>query len=310
MEGQTPPTILPISDTIAQHPAPPPNNWYKIALLVIFVLMLMVSCTLAGIRIGRSQINVNQDQAVALEPTQAIQPTILPIQPTEQSTVQEITSGWDLVAQSGVQFYYPPYLGDLVDNKQLSVSVRTKREIIEEYAEQKKSGGCPSTCGRLTEDPTLLEKQFTLLSSLSNQPECVLSPGFKEDVKQNFILFTEGIGNKVDISSQKTSQGNCVLRIIEADGFDVALKNYLYKAGFMAGDKVIEMTASLFPAKGFAKVEALWSSFGCDCAPLGCDAYCYDKEAAYYQSFSLNDPIVKEVTSTYDQILTTLSLTQ
>jgi len=265
-------------------------------LLLLFFIMIVGFLVL---RIVFSK-NLQKDfvETKIVEPTPTTHPS---------PKIENIPSGWILKNENGVNFYYPPSLENLVNSKQFYVNVTTKQEIINEYEKYRNSGGCPSTCGILSEDPVLLQKQFAILAKLNNQVDCVFSESFSDELKNDLILFTGGISHKIDIGGMKLKDGSCAIRSIEAGGYDVALDNYHYKVVYPVNDKIIQFTAPIFPTRGFNEVSDLWQNLGYDFETQSCDADCYDNEVKYYENFSLKDPIVQKVISTYDQIVSTLT---
>jgi hypothetical protein len=211
--------------------------------------------------------------------------------------------------ESGLSFRYPPQLEEMVSSKQSGFTVTPKQETLDYYQKYREGNGCPSTCGQLVEDPALLEKQFTILSQVASAPNCSLSDSLKEEVSSDFILFSHGITSKLAVSGIKTNTGLCGLKLIEYSGFDASLSNYYYKAGFLVGDKVVEMYFTLLPHNAFASMDALWTSLGYDLEEGSCDAACYDKELKYYENFDLQAEEIQEAITTYDQILSTLTFT-
>lgn len=215
--------------------------------------------------------------------------------------------GWKTYAsQDGLlTFKYPTNMGKLISSKQFGISVRSKQEIIDGY-KKFKDGGCPGPCGQFVGDPILLQKQFDILAKMNTLSNCVLSKQDYEEVKNNFILFTGGIGNKFLVEGIKTTNGKCGLKIIESDGFDVSLSNFYYKIGFFVGDKVININLPVFPYNTFREVDDMWKSFGADLTNEICSSACYEKEVEYYKNFNVVNDIEKGVIKTYDQIISTI----
>jgi|GEM_PF-6601662 hypothetical protein len=203
-----------------------------------------------------------------------------------------------------VTFEYPAKLSDLISSKQFSISIKTKQEIIDEYAQYKESG-CPSTCGRFVDDPALLLKQFDILTTVGNSPTCAISTTDQEEIKKDYILHTGGIGGKKLVEGIKTSNGQCGLKFIESDGFDVSIRNYYYKTSFIVDNNIVDIRFNIFPFDSFESVDKLWSDIGYD-DTSGCDATCYEKETDYFMSFSVDNKIEKEVIQAYDQIISSI----
>jgi len=277
----------------------PQTPKFPSSIIATFVLMVVVAA-LGGFLLGKS---LAKPRPVPVPPIAKITPT--PEVPIPTSTTNP-TANWKTYRNEKYrfEFKYPSYLDNLISSKQTNISAKTKQEIIDEYQEYQKSGGCPSTCGILAENQNLLQKQLLILSKINEQPDCILADDYKKEVKDDFILFARALGNKIDISGIKTIQKKCGLKIIEFDGFDVSLTNYYYKVGFMNENKIIEISFKIFPHNAFDKVDKLWSSFGAG-LDGSCDASCYNNEVEYYEKFNLNDDLVKEVISTYDLILST-----
>lgn len=204
-------------------------------------------------------------------------------------------------------FKYPANLEKLIASKQFNFSVRSKQEILNEY-EKFKDGGCPSTCGRLVDDPTLLQKQFDLLNKMNTLSNCTLSVMEKEEIKSNFILFSGGISTKFQIEGIKTNDGTCGLKIIESGGFGAALANFYYKVSLIANGKVVNIGFPLFPRNAFTSVDDLWKKIGFDFTNSVCDSSCVEKETEYFSKFNLNNNIEKQIIQTYDQIIATFKL--
>jgi len=288
----TPSGALPISPSTSSPKFPPP-------LIAIFVLLLVFVGAISFF-LGKS---LSQTKTPSLPPISQFSPSPIPEVPTP---TPDPTANWKTYRNEkyGFEFKYPSHLHSLISSNRTIISAKTKQEIIDEYQEYQKSGGCPSTCGILAENQNLLQKQLLILSKINEQPDCILTDDYKKEVEDDFILFTRALGNKINISGIKTIQKKCGLKIIEFDGFDVSLTNYYYKAGFINENKIIEISFEIFPHNAFEKVDKLWLSFGAS-LDGSCDASCYNNEVEYYEKFNLNDDVVKEVISTYDLILST-----
>lgn len=225
---------------------------------------------------------------------------------TFKITSNPILSWKTFTSQDGfLTFKYPTNMEKLISGKQFSVSIRSKQEIIDGY-EKFKHGGCPSTCGQLVDNPILLQKQFDILAKMNTLSNCVLSKQDYEEIKNNFILFTGGIGNKFLVEGIKTINGKCGLKIIESDGFDASLSNFYYKIGFLVGDKVININLPIFPYNTFREVDDMWKNFDADLTNQTCDAACYKKEVGYLNNFNVANVVEKQVIKTYDQIISTI----
>jgi len=214
------------------------------------------------------------------------------------------TAGWKTYSKNGVEFKYPQNLEEYLKSKQFSLSAQTKQEIINKYQKYGESGGCPGTCNRFAEDPSLLQTQFNLLSQVNNFNQCELTNDYKQAIFKDFVYLEGAIQNKLDIKGIKIDD-LCGLRIIDKDGYDVSLFNVNYKVGFIKGDKVVEIIFKIFPFNAFNSVDKLWQSFGCDIPTQSCGGETATKETDYFEKFNLNDPIAKEVIAVYDQIMST-----
>jgi len=215
--------------------------------------------------------------------------------------------GWKIYTSQDdmLTFKYPTNLEKLISSKQFGISIRTKQEIIDGYKKYK-DGGCPGACSSLLNDPALLQKQFDILTKMDTSSNCVLSKQDYVEIKNDFILFTGGISNKFLIEGIKTINGQCGLKIVESDGFDVSLSNFYYKIGFLVGDKVININLPIFPYNAFREVDDMWKSFGADLNNLTCDTACYEKEIKYFKNFNVANDIEKGVIKTYDEIISTI----
>ncbi|GEM_PF-2151547 len=224
-----------------------------------------------------------------------------------KSNIVDQTIDWKTyVSQNNfLSFKYPANLEKLIASKQFNFSVRSKQEILNEY-EKFKDGGCPSTCGRFVEDPSLLQKQFDLLDKMNALSDCNLSVVKKEEIKSNFILFSWGISTKFLIEGIKTSDGKCGLKIIESGGFDTALSNIYYKVSLYVNNKVVNINFPIFPHGAFTTVDNLWKNIGFDSTKSICDSSCIEKETEYFNKFNFNNNIEKQIIQTYDQIFATL----
>lgn len=203
-------------------------------------------------------------------------------------------------------FKYPVNLENLMSSKQFSLSISSKQEIINEY-KKFEDGGCPSICGRFVADPSLLQKQFNILEKISTLSTCTLSIVEKEEIKNNFILFSGGINNKYQIEGIKLKNNKCGLKIIESDGFDVSLSNIHYKVSIFENDKVINISFPLYPHNAFADVDNLWTKMDFDSVNSICGPMCVEKETGYFNKFNVAGIVEKQVIGTYDQIIATLN---
>ena len=202
-------------------------------------------------------------------------------------------------------FKYPVNLEKLMSSKQFSLSINSKQEIINTY-KKFENGGCPSICGRFVDDPSLLQKQFEILEKISTLPNCAFSITEKEDIKNNFILFSGGINNKYHIEGIKIKNNKCGLKIIESDGFDVSLSNIHYKVNMFINNKVINISFPMYPHSAFADVDNLWAKMDFDSVNFICGPVCIEKETEYFNKFNVAGSVEKQVVDTYDQIIATL----
>ena len=204
-----------------------------------------------------------------------------------------------------LSFKYPANLEKMIYSKKFNLSIGSKQDITDEFA-QYKDGGCPSTCGQLVADPVLFQKQFDILSRMNTLTDCVLTPKDKQEIKDNFILFSGGINGKYEIVGIKTDLNECGLKIIQSDGFDASLSNMNYNVSLFVNNEIININFPLFPHGVFANVDMMWKNFGFDSANSICDATCLKNQLEYYNKFSIDNDIEKEVISTYDQIIKSL----
>lgn len=215
--------------------------------------------------------------------------------------------GWKIFnTQDGfLSFKYPSNLESLINSKKFNLSIGSKQDISDEY-DKYKDGGCPSTCGKLIADPILFQKQFDILSKMNSLQNCILTQNDKQEIQDNFILFSSGINKKYQISSIKTDLNECGLKIIQTDGFDVSLSNIYYQTSLFVNNEIINISFPLYPHGIFSDVDLMWKSFGYDSTNEACDSSCLKKELEYYNNFSLDNNLEKEVIQTYDQIIKTL----
>lgn len=204
-----------------------------------------------------------------------------------------------------LSFYYPANLEKMVYGKQFSLSIGSKQDILDEY-DKFKDGGCPSTCGRLIADPILFQKQFDILNKLNSLSNCNLTLSDKQEINDNFILFSGGISGKYSISGISTDLGECGLKIIQSDGFDVSLSHIYYNVSFFVNEEIINISLPLYPHGVFADVDVLWKKLGYDSISNVCDSSCLKKESEYYNKFNVDHDTEKEVIKTYDQIIKSL----
>ncbi|MFA5771046.1 MAG: hypothetical protein WC894_06185 [Patescibacteria group bacterium] len=207
-----------------------------------------------------------------------------------------------------ISFNYPLNLEKIVSSKQFNLSVNSIQNITDEYAKYK-DGGCPSTCGQLAADPILFQKQFDILRKMNSLPNCTLTPKDKQEINDKFILFSGGISSKYQIEGIKTKLGQCGLKIIQSDGFDVSLSNIHYKVSLFVDNKIINISFPLYPHGVFASVDDLWKNIGFDSTTSICGSSCLNKELDYYNKFNINNDTEKEVIKIYDQIVATLKFT-
>jgi len=275
------------------------NKRLVFGLLLLFLIIFGAAGSLAYQDYQLKWKLANKDPQPPSPPKPTVKPTV--------TLTPDLTDDW-LTYKSqdnSFSFKYPPNLKGLIPNKQFNVSAKSKQEIIEEY-EKYKETGCPGICGKLAQNPALLQKQFEILSKVNNLSDCSLSASNKKEVKEDFILFTGGAGNKITIEGIKTNSGKCGLKIIGFYGFDVSMTNIHYKAGFFVKDKIIKLNFDLFPYNAFEKVDEFWLNLGFDLTNLSCDESCGRKEADYFEKLNLNNDLEKEIEKTYDKIISSL----
>lgn len=284
-------------------PSPQSKSWVLIGVVGVILVLLGVAGYFAY---QWWQLKNQTSQSATTAPQPVVTQSVTPV----PGPTVAVPPDWKTYTDSalGLTFRYPPELESMIASKQTSISVTPKQETIAYYQKYRESGGCPSTCGQLADDPALLEKQFTLLFQVASAPNCTLSQALKDDINEDFLLFSGGISNKLAVSGIKTNAGLCGLNLIEYSGFDVSLSNYYYKAGFLVNDKVVEIVFRLLPYNAFDSVDALWTSLGYDLEGGSCDAQCLDKEQNYYENFHLDAPVVQEVIATYNRMLATFTL--
>ena len=302
------PNIQPTnSPLITQTPSQPQSSKNKTPwLLASIIIILLSTIGILGYKYYELQEKVNKLQ----QPTPKSLPQLMVRSPSPiVSPSQTSDTNKDLNTYTSqdnfVKFQYPKELSSLINSKQFSLSSKTKQEIVDNYEKYKESG-CPSNCGLLVGDPTLLQKQFDILTKISNLSTCTISTDDKKVIEKDFILFTGGIGSKKQIEAIKTKNDQCGLKFIESDGFDVSINNYYYKFGFIKDDKIIDIRFNIFPHNSFKSVDNLWSNIGYDSATRSCDATCYTKEADYFEKFNIENKVEKEVIQAYDQIISTI----
>ena len=271
-------------------------------ILWVIILLLLGATGIFAYQNYQLKISQNVAQPISSPKTVAAtaSPLALPSPVTKPLTNFETYKNQD----GSVEFQYQSDLSSLITSKQFSLSIKSKQEIIDNY-DQYKETGCPSTCGRLVDDPSLLQKQFDILTKVSNSSTCTISTTDKEEIEKDYILQTGGIGGKKLVEGIKTNDGQCGLKIIESDGFDVSLMNYFYKVGFLIDNKIIDIRFNIFPHDSFESVDRLWSNFGYD-SSMGCDAECNKMESDYFLKFNTENQIEKEVIKAYDQIISTI----
>lgn len=287
---------MPVNESADLFAITPPENSPSPSkkTLILIIILFILAIGLSGIAFW-----LYQSRSITLTPTPSPSTAAL-VSPTPQSSLKSFT-------QNGLQFSYPPNLEPLVHDKSLSISLRSKTSIREEYEQYRQGEGCLGNCGLFVDNPTLLDRQFALLEELNLQPECVLSPEYIDNLKKEFILFQGGLGQSYEITSLKLNSGICALKFIEYDGYDVDLRNIYYKLGFIQNDQLIRFTATLFPNQGIQSIDRLRQDFGYS-QEGACDSACLDRETAYFESFNLHDPAIQEVISIYDQLISTLTL--
>lgn len=205
----------------------------------------------------------------------------------------------------GLSFEYPLNLETLISNNQFNLSIQSKQDIVNGF-EKFKDGGCPSTCGRFVADPSLLQKQFSILEKMNSLSDCVLSTVDKNDINDNFILFSGGISNKYQIEGIKLDNGQCGLKMVASDGFDVSLDNIYYKVSFITNNKIINISFPMYPHNVSQDVDNLWTDIGFDSAKSVCDLSCIEKQSNYFKNINVNHNVEKQTIETYDQIVASL----
>ena len=304
-QNQTTPAPI---ENIPSQPPTPKNEFPKWVIILTIILLLVVIGVFAYQNYLLKQ-QIDYSKTTSSPRPSVINPSVVP----STTSTPDPTADWETYQSQDnfLTFRYPKELENLIFGKkvkQFDLSIKSKQEIMDEYKKYEESG-CPSTCGMFVNDPDLLQKQFDVLDKIANSPDCTLSIADKEEIENNFILFTGGIGNKYQVETVKNANDKCGLKIIESDGFDVSLGNFYYKVGFLINDKIVDIKFNIFPYNVSKEVDDLWTSIGFDLTNLSCDATCGEKEIEYFKKFSINNKIEKQMISTYNQIISTLDFT-
>jgi hypothetical protein len=265
--------------------------------IIIFVLVSIIAA--GGFYFYKNQLP-NSDQKES-STKQEVNASLSP-SPTTTPVVSTITHSED-----GIEFEYPEELKELFSSKIGGVNKKEKSKTIEEHEQYAKEGGCPGTCGMFTDNPDLLLKQFDLLTKVSESDNCQLPSTLASEIKKDFLLFTGGSGSKFEVAGIQAKNGECGLKIVESSGFDVSISNFYYKVGFINSDlEVTSLIWPIFPHNAFKSVDKMWQEIGFSAAEGTCDANCYEKQVKIFEDFSLTDPVVKEVVTTYDKIISSI----
>lgn len=221
------------------------------------------------------------------------------------SATPDPTVGWKTYQNMKMGFTYK-YPSELTAGENYPVAVKTISDFRTEYSPSNYPDGCPSTCGSLL-NPQTLEKQFTILKTAQS---CEMSDRFKEDVKENLILFGGGIHSTIDVEKVYSPYLKiCGLKILDHNTYEVDLNAYRYRDIFLVNDKVISIGIDPFSLK---EATTVWSSFS-GTESLGCDATCSTKMMKYYNEVSkapLANSIIQVGRNVVDQILSTFKFTQ
>lgn len=192
------------------------------------------------------------------------------------------------------------------------ILIKSPDEIRSNFEKAKKDDQCAGPCSIFANDKKLLEKQFEILEKVSKLNDCNFTSEFNSEIYKSFGLFAGGIEHKVSVEGiYNPNLGVCGIKFIAADGYDVSITNFVYKAGFLKDDKVIRIEFKLFNTKLFAEVDKMLKGFGE--VDGGCDASCYEKESKYFEellqdSQKLDQPPLKEVVETYDKAVKSFKL--
>lgn len=199
--------------------------------------------------------------------------------------------------KSGIEFLYPSTLHELVNSQEFSVSVQPKSSVFAEHTQE----------GPKQLSPETVANQLDWIESINALSDCQMSEQEKRQL-DGFVLATRAIGTKLTTTDVITTQdGICAVKIIEADGFDVSLANFFYKVVFVKNDNLVILSARLFPTQGFPAMEDVWKELGYNLPEKSCDATCSEKEIAYIRGLSIENELIQEAISAYDQIVSTLS---
>lgn len=270
-----------------------PNGFGSLVLIILVFIILIT----AGIYLYlNSSFLINSSKPL---PTPQINPAKIQ---TNLNIYRDVNQGFEIELPPKVNLLVYP----------ASVSAQTTDEIRTPYQEIKeKDGDCPGPCGAFIDDLALIDKQFEILSEVAKLKSCNLSPDLVEKITDKFRLFARAIESKKLIEGiYNPNLGICGIRFIAADGYDVSIFNYFYKAGFLKDNKVINIQFGLFNG-AFEKIDQLLRSLSFQ-DNTSCYDNCIEKEIKYFQELEdpqkFAQPPLKEVIEAYDKSVKSFKL--
>lgn len=169
-----------------------------------------------------------------------------------EETTEDETADWTMYKNAKYKFKFKyPKECEICREESDSVVFCSRRGIIQANLKEERDFSCPSPalpCWTLIKqkDPEFLQEQFRILEEVNRNKG--ITPELRERIKSNFRLLSMGSDGIFFVDSiYNQNLESYGIRLIGYDGTDIEVSNYYYRATFLADNKVISMSASLFP---------------------------------------------------------------
>ncbi|MCK5084873.1 MAG: hypothetical protein KAQ64_04430 [Candidatus Pacebacteria bacterium] len=182
----------------------------------------------------------------------------------------------------------------------------TSEEDLRKYQKKEEADMCLHNCGLFKENEDLFNKQFEIINKSSH---CPYLETYKEDIKNNFVLFSKGIRTIEKIDSIENENLNvCGLKLITYEGYEAGnITLYSYITIFQKDDKIIKIDLPLFPVEVFKEADEIWKEIGYNFETKRCEG-CYQNELNFDMNFDVNEKRIQKIIRQYDEIVSSFKL--